>query len=391
MARIEPVIISNRDTQTSDTAVYRKDLPRVGSVSAIDVGIRVTNGSTKSEDKDLLEAIKKISLVADGNNYLVHVSGPELFRHHWLKFGSPLPHHWTEEGSGVRECWFRLPFGRYLGDPEVGLMLDRFANVQLQIDYDLPTAYGAAGSTTFTTGTFTPTVIMHQFPMASRPSFRYLLGLREIWSGTSSSSGELIQDLPSVSPIAAIDVFALKDATAEGSVITDVRVGKDNFTTQWVNQKWYNLQYLNNLDLKENLETFTLVTDTDDTRDVHLSNIVSAVLNSRTFTKWVSGSTAGVQPVPLMTSAVGNRVTIGGHTYTTAANGAAVTGAAMSGAVVDMVVRGDVHGAVRIPFVSNDAIDTPLTPDVLKTAQIGLTQGASGGTLGIVVEEVHRY
>lgn len=391
MARIEPVIISNRDTQTSDTAVYRKDLPRVGSVSAIDVGIRVTNGSTKSEDKDLLEAIKKISLVADGNNYLVHVSGPELFRHHWLKFGSPLPHHWTEEGSGVRECWFRLPFGRYLGDPEVGLMLDRFANVQLQIDYDLPTAYGAAGSTTFTTGTFTPTVIMHQFPMASRPSFRYLLGLREIWSGTSSSSGELIQDLPSVSPISAIDVFALKDAAAEGSVITDVRVGRDNFTTQWVNQKWYNLQYLNNLDLKERAEHYKFVVSCDDTRNLHVSNVLNSEISALDFTKWVSGAFVGIQTVPTVTGVIGNTATIEGHTYTIAATDATVTGTTMSDITCDATFIGDVHGAVRIPFVSNDAIDTPLTPDVLKTAQIGLTQGAFGGTLGIVVEEVHRY
>lgn len=391
MPRLESVVLVNRDSQTADTAVYRKDLPKVGSVSAIDVGVRLQNGATNSKNKDLLSAIKKISLVADGNNYLVHITGPELFRHNWIKFGSPMPYRWTEVGNDVREVWFRLPFGRYLGDPDMGLMLDRFANVQLQIDYDVPTAYGAAGATTFTSGTFSPTVIMHQFPVTARPSFRQFLGIREFWSGTSSSSGEIVQDLPAINSIANLFVYAMKDNTSEGTVVSDIRVGKDNFTTQWFNQKWYNLQHLTSMNLKERVEQYKFVVSCDDTRNLHVSNVLNAEISALDFTKWVSGATAGVQTVPTVTDVTGNTATIKGHTYTIASTDAAVTGAAMSNITCDATFIGDVHGAVMLPFADRDTLADALTPDQLRTAQIGITQGGSGAVLGLVAEEIYRY
>ena len=79
--RLEQAVIMNREAQSSDTALFRKDLPKSGCYSALDIGIRLTNGSTSGIDVDLLTVLKHISLVCNGNDYrwhlsLIHISEP---------------------------------------------------------------------------------------------------------------------------------------------------------------------------------------------------------------------------------------------------------------------------------------------------------------------------
>ena len=119
--RLEQSVIMNREAQSSDTALFRKDLPKAGVYSAVDIGIRVTNGSTSGINMDPLDLIKHISLVLNGNDYRVHISGQAMFRQYWMKHGRPMPYTWTEAASGVQEVWFRMEFGRYLGDPQFAL------------------------------------------------------------------------------------------------------------------------------------------------------------------------------------------------------------------------------------------------------------------------------
>ena len=49
MVRLEQAIIMDREAQSSDTSVFRKNLPKAGSYSAIDIGIRITNGTTSAQ------------------------------------------------------------------------------------------------------------------------------------------------------------------------------------------------------------------------------------------------------------------------------------------------------------------------------------------------------
>jgi len=81
MVRLEQSVIMSREAQTSDTALFRKDLPKSGCYSALDIGIRLTNGATSGIDVDLLTVIKHISLVLNGNDYRWHISGHDFFRH----------------------------------------------------------------------------------------------------------------------------------------------------------------------------------------------------------------------------------------------------------------------------------------------------------------------
>src|SRR5512139_1475460 len=128
MVKLEQTVLMSREAQTSDTALFRKDLPKAGAYSALDIGIRLTNGATSGIALDILDVIKHISLVMNGNDYRFHISGQDFFRQHWMKHGRPMPYTFTESASGVNEVWFRMEFGRFLGDTMFGLNLDRFNN-----------------------------------------------------------------------------------------------------------------------------------------------------------------------------------------------------------------------------------------------------------------------
>ena len=285
--RMEQSVIMSREAQSSDTALFRKDLPKSGAYSALDIGIRLTNGSTSAVNLDILDVIKHISLVCNGNDYRFHLKGQDFFRHNWMKLGRPMPYNFDESGSAVQEAWFRMEFGRFLGDPLFGLNLDRFNNVQVQIDYDA-TLWGAAAVTTFTTATFTITIIAHQFPYASRPAFRGMMGVREFATFTSSSSGDKVENLPSNNSVIAVSVSALEDNVAEATDITDIVIGKDNFSTMWQNVKWYNAQKMQNAALDVREESFVLYGSNSGYRDAHIANTISAQVLARAMTLGVA-------------------------------------------------------------------------------------------------------
>jgi len=277
MARLEQAIIMSREAQVADTALFRKDLPKSGCYSALDIGVRLTNACTAVEDKDFLDVIKHISLVCNGNDYRVHISGKDLFKHYWMKHGRPMPYTWTEVvTSGVNEAWFRLEFGRFLGDSQFGLDLSRFNNVQVQIDYDC-TKMGTAG-THFTTGTFSITLIAHQFPYAKKPAFRGMMGVREFYTGTTAASGDLVQDLPTANLITALAVSCVEDGVADGTDITDIRIGKNSFSEIWLDGKWYTFAAMQNAGLDVREEDFTLIVSDTNVKSTHLGNVDQVIM-----------------------------------------------------------------------------------------------------------------
>jgi len=275
MVKLQQTILLNREAQSSNTAMFRKDLPMAGAYSGLDVGIRITNGATSARDMDVLDIIKRVSLVMNGTDYRVHIKGQDLFRHYWMKHGRPMPYTWNETGGAVQEVWFRLAFGRFLGDTQLGLDLSRFNNAQVQIDYDC-TVWGAVAATTFATGTFAVTLIAHEFPPNQRPAFRSMITLREFWNGTSAASGDYVQVLPSSDPVLAVSVSCLEDGVAEATDITDIKIGEDTNKGKYIDGKWYNYQQIQNADLDVREELFNLYASDAVTRDIHLANIKQA-------------------------------------------------------------------------------------------------------------------
>ena len=283
MVRLEQAIIMSREAQSSDAATFRKNLPTAGVYSALDIGIRVTNGSTSAQGIDILDAIKHISVVFGGNDYRVHMSGHEMFRWQWMKNGKPMYYNWDQSASAVQEVWFRIPFGRFMGDRELALSLDKHNNVQVQIEYDM-TAMGAAAVTTWTTGTFTITMIAHQFPYQNRPVPRGMIGLHEMYTTTTVASGDIVENLPATNPLLALSVMCLEDAIADAVDITDIKIGMDQFTKVVLDGKWYNFSTIQNNELQVREELFCLFCDDAQTVDTHLSNIKTGIAKCRAVT-----------------------------------------------------------------------------------------------------------
>jgi len=390
MARPDLVTLTSREAQTADTAVWKKDLPKAGGISAIDLGFRLTNGSTGTANLDLLDVLRKIELVFNGTDRRLSLTGQEMFRLHWLKYGKPPAYTWTHRGSGVSEVRFRYMPGRYVGDTEYGIDLSRFNNVQLSVDYDA-TQWGAAAVTTFATGTFTPTVLLHMFPPGQVPGFRGMIGQREIWNYTTvGGTVNKDVDLPSSNPISGIGIFAMEDNIAEATDVTDVIVGKDQFRTRWVDGKWYDLQSVVNRDLTVKEEVFTLYPTAANNLDTHIADIDAVNFQSiqLTPTATVSNALNAIGHGTL----VGNRIPIAGSTITidTDASPTVVGVAMVTGTMTRAVVRGKVHGVLYFPFGDQTTLADALQPADLASAQVRLTDAAAGAYAAVVVEEIYR-
>ena len=271
----------DREAQVSDTLVYRKDLPKEGYVSAIDIGVRFTNGATVPQNKDPLDIFNHISLLFNGTDYRFHLKGQDVYRYNWAREGKPMPQSWTEVASATQETWFRIPLGRFIGDKEYGLDLSKFRNVQLQLDYALSN-FGTVG-THIITGTIAFTVLLHEFVYPQRPAFKGLIAAREFWTGTSVASRTTQERLPNQNPMTAVYVSATEDAIADGTDITDIKIGKDRFGVVWVDGKWYNFARVMNDKLAVRYEDFILTYAAAATKLVHVNNVRFSTLTNENY------------------------------------------------------------------------------------------------------------
>jgi len=155
-------------------------------------------------------------------------------------------------------------------------------------------------------------MIAHQFPYAKRPAFRGMMGFREFYTGVTAGSGDLVQDLPSANLITSIAVSSQKDDTDDSTIITNVRIGKDNFSTIWRDGSWYNflMQSFADLDVRE--EDFTLFATDTNVRNTHLNAIKQVICAVNE----IPASDDAAYAYCVAASAVGNGVTIAGRKVT---------------------------------------------------------------------------
>lgn len=102
-------------------------------------------------------------------------------------------------------------------------------------------------------------------------------------------------------------------------------------------------------------------------------------------------TTAGAFTQVDITTITGNTITVQGHTCTTAVAAATVAAAVLAAKSVDVVVHGEVHGMIVVPFADPETLDGALQPQDLKTAQIDLVQGGAGAVVALICEEVTAY
>lgn len=211
--------LADRAVQGSDSAVFRQDLPRTGRVSAIEIGVRITNGST-SGTEIIDDAIDRIEVLGNGSFPIKSMTGRMAAAAGALWLRRRLPQVRTQAASAVQERSYLIPFGFRVGDPVHYLELSRWQQVQLAVTFS-PTI----AATGFATATVTFTVKLHYWDAqeALLGSGGYIRN-REIFSFTSAASGDQQILLPTEHPLLGLLVFSREAGIALETDLTRVRL-----------------------------------------------------------------------------------------------------------------------------------------------------------------------
>lgn len=269
MGKFNKEYLLREQTESSDSQTFVKELPRGGNLSDIDVRFAATNGSTSNKDNFLNLIVKKVEIITDGSDIIVSLDAESLMRMNWLESGQFPQSDNNEENDAVQFLWMHLPFGRFRGDPEWNLPLERFNNVDLKIDYDLAAVTATSSTTAYVSGTTNITAIMTRAPKASGVTSRGYQINKEIRNFTSVASGEEEQSISVGKKYLGFSVFAFESAVDDNTDINRIRIDINKGDTRIVDYEWDHLQALNTDEFKVDREVsgraFKSDTDTIET------------------------------------------------------------------------------------------------------------------------------
>lgn len=131
-----------------ENTTNRMDLPEKGYLSGLMLGLQMTNlvGNYALDDKWPFQQTT-LKVVGNGNKELINLRGRQLEALNFWDTGKiPKNILWDDIGGGSM-AYAYIPFGRYMGDPKYGLILDKFsAGVQLVDENTVSTTYFTDGS-----------------------------------------------------------------------------------------------------------------------------------------------------------------------------------------------------------------------------------------------------
>ena len=242
MSSWERRLLLDQETQASDDAVRRFQLPRGGLLSGLLLRIRGTNGTTSGREH-LVDAIDRIEVVADGSNFLFSLEGVELYRWACALAKKHPPQIWTEALSAVQMLTLPILFGRFVGDPLLSLDLSQYRDVELRITYS-PTI----SATAFVTGTMEFSLIAFINDTGSPPGPRQgWLRTTQVFAFTSAASGDETIEMARMFPLFDALIYAREDAINDGVDITRVEWRANDRAMIPHTGRWDDLQAENEL------------------------------------------------------------------------------------------------------------------------------------------------
>lgn len=221
MVQIRNVVLTNTETiNNSGTKIIDLDLQ--DPITAIDVILNATNGSTSNQQVNIHDDIDKIEIV-DGSD--VHFDMNMILAQalHAYHYGRMPVLQITEAASGVQREGFRIPFGRFLGDLEYAYLPSRFRNPQLKVTSSL-TISGTAG---FATGTGGLTVIAKVLEGAGSAPRGFLMA-KNVKNFTSVGSGDERTNMPIDYPYRMLLMRAYEHGVALTTDITKAKLTMDH-------------------------------------------------------------------------------------------------------------------------------------------------------------------
>ena len=120
-------------------ATWREDLPNEGMLSGILLRMSVAGVSGAFAEIDkwrIIDYISKIEVIGNGSVVIKSFTGQVAAALTFFDQGVANPDYWHSYATGTKWCHVLLTFGRYLGDPLIGLDLSKWDNVELQLTND---------------------------------------------------------------------------------------------------------------------------------------------------------------------------------------------------------------------------------------------------------------
>ncbi len=160
MGNMQLAYLAKERAYSSDSGVIYLDLPSAEQISMIMIEFSVGSGASSSVvgSRSVLDTVKDVQVLLEGAK-TAYKCAPEVGS--FLAFlgrGEVPPHKLSNRGTQI----LRLPilFGRWPFDTEYMLDTSKYANAQLQIEYELNTTYEATGTATLTCYFFRPLTSM---------------------------------------------------------------------------------------------------------------------------------------------------------------------------------------------------------------------------------------
>ena len=386
------LLIDNQD-QVSDNTVLQIDLPNKGCLSGLDLKLGADNcTSTYGSSKySILDVIKKIEVVVNGDLRLFSMTGQELFQWLWIKNGRPPFHEFNTRPSEEQEVMFPIRFGRYLGDPTYGLDLAAFENAQLVLDYNVtPIATSTSLATNgFLTGKFNVNALAHITPPEKPASFRGVIATRQYYNYSTVASEVKRMKLPTQFPILSAGIYLFKTAVSMNALVTKASLSLNDDATIPIRGAWYDHVRAQSENIADNsikfLERVTATSYVDLLghwiRNVQLKNLVADNMTNG----------APVEYLPSFGIA-GGKLTWGlGHMFTAASSGTgAVTAAAMAdGIPIDVISYVNPDRMIRWDFTDDDGISGALLPGQYSNIEAVVEMYTTGAaTCSLIIEEL---
>src|SRR3990167_664903 len=377
---LERRYLLNREVQSGDAATRSIELARAGLLSAILLRLECTNGAT-SGTEELIDAIDRVEVIADGSDVLFSLEGAELYKWNWAWLRRRPPIVRTMRLSIAQEVSYLVPFGRDIGDPELSLDLSRYQRVELQVTFS-PTI----AATAFTTGTFTITAIEYGWRAGVSPGPRRgFLRTRQVRSFTSAASGEEVIELDRRYPYTGLLVYAREAAIADGVDITTVEVREDDGRVIPSTANWLDAQMENQhmLDLEAVEQGVALRTDAGT-----IDTLVSRILHADVHLEDDTGASDSAMPHAKIASITADRIAL---SIVEVDEDATQVASAVATALYPVHWQASGIGIGKAgpgPLSSPGDIANPYDAPSKSKVQLALTQGGAGAAVRVSTQEL---
>lgn len=376
---LERRYLLNRSVQASNANTLITALPRTGILSALGLRTELTNGATRGTER-VFEAIDRIEVVANGSEILYSLEGVEAYKWQYVHLRRRPPHIWTEVAGAVQDLMLLIPFGRFLGDPELALNLGNYQTVELRIQFS-PTI----SATTFATLTTTFTAILYTWRAGSYGgSPRGFLRTTQVRAFTSVAAGEELFELPRRFPLLDLLVHVREAVINPDTDITQAEVREDDGLVIPYTGTFLDIAQENEVMLDLDTEEFgiALLGDTD-TFDTHQSRILGAQLTP----VFVQSDANGVVQTAIG-SVTTDRIAASAADTADAAASTNFTAAAAARAHHWQSRGLGLPQALYIPLWDMKDLASAYPAPSKSKVQLALTQGGAGATVRVSAREL---